>query len=242
MLENKKIIVFGSSGLIGRAVSKALSDKGALILAADINSTELSGSHYQSIKCDVTSEEDVERIFIDNSPIDGVINCAYPRNKQFGQAMEKVSLESFNENISLQLGSSFNVLKHAANYFSKTNHPVSVVSLSSIYGVVAPRFSIYSGTKMTTPPEYAAVKSGLIHLTKYFARYVNDSNFRVNCISPGGVEDGQPDSFQLAYKNETMGKGMLNAEDLCGAVEFLLSDASKYIQANNLIVDDGFWL
>lgn len=242
MLEGKKIIIFGSSGLIGRAVVQHILDSQGHVIAADIAPSLSSSSHCEPVKCDITSESEVEALLRKHFDTNGIVNCAYPRNKEFGKHAIDASLESFNENVSLQLGSAFNVLKQAAKHFQRTSNPMSVVSLSSIYGVVAPKFSIYKNTEMTTPVEYAAVKSSLIHLTKYFAKYIQDSNFRVNCISPGGIEDNQPKIFQSAYKKETLGKGMLSAKDLCGAIEFLLSDSALYVNGNNIIVDDGFSL
>ena len=44
----------------------------------------------------------------------------------------------------------------------------NIINMSSIYGAIAPRFAIYTGTNMTMPVEYAAVKSAIIHLTRYF--------------------------------------------------------------------------
>ena len=48
---------------------------------------------------------------------------------------------------------------------------------------------------MTMPVEYAAIKSGMLHLTKYMARYLKGKNIRVNAISPGGILDNQSDVF-----------------------------------------------
>ena len=59
---------------------------------------------------------------------------------------------------------------------------------------------------MTTPVEYAAIKSGLIHLTKYMAKFFKGSNIRVNTISLGGIEDNQPKSFLKSYKKYCLNK------------------------------------
>ena len=86
----------------------------------------------------------------------------------------------------------------------------------------------------------AAIKSALLHLNKYIVAYVNNSNFRVNSISPGGLIDGQPESFLQAYKTKTLGQGMLESKDMMGAITFLLSDNAQYINCQNIIIDDGF--
>ena len=126
--------------------------------------------------------------------------------------------------------------------WSKTKTCGSVVNMSSIYGIVAPKFEIYEGTTMTTPVEYVAIKAGILHLTKYFARYYRKQGIRHNAISPGGIEDGQPDRFIKKYLSNSGQKGMLDPSDLSQALVFLLSDASKYMTGQNLIIDDGFTL
>ena len=95
---------------------------------------------------------------------------------------------------------------------------------------------------MTTPVEYAAIKSGLIHLSKYMAKYFKGKNIRVNTISLGGIEDKPPEPFLNAYKEFCLNKGMLNAKDISGTVLYLLSDLSEFVNGQNIIVDDGFTL
>ena len=95
---------------------------------------------------------------------------------------------------------------------------------------------------MTMPVEYSAIKSALLHLNKYIVKYVNESDFRINSVSPGGIFDHQPEAFLKAYKKETHGKGMLNVQSILGAIVFLLSDHSEYTVGQNIIVDDGFSL
>jgi len=97
-------------------------------------------------------------------------------------------------------------------------------------------------TPMTMPVEYAAIKAALIHLTKYMATYYAGNNIRVNCISLGGLWDHQPESFLNAYKSFCLDKGMLNPEDVVGTVLFVLSDVSRFLNGQNICVDDGFTL
>jgi len=111
-----------------------------------------------------------------------------------------------------------------------------------VYGFLAPRFEVYDGTPMTMPVEYAVIKAGVLQLTRYLARYLAGQNIRVNAISPGGIEDGQPAAFQAAYRSFCLNKGMLETRDVCGALLFLLSDLSAFVNGQNLVVDDGFSL
>ncbi|MCL7896024.1 SDR family oxidoreductase, partial [Escherichia coli] len=86
------------------------------------------------------------------------------------------------------------------------------------------------------------IKSAILHLNKYVVSYVNDSKFRINCVSPGGIFDSQPEEFLKAYKANTHGEGMLHVKEIIGSIMFLLSEQSQYVTGQNIIVDDGFSL
>ena len=133
-------------------------------------------------------------------------------------------------------------MQQCAAYFKCVQNDFALVNISSIYGVVAPKFEVYNNTKMTMPVEYAAIKSALLHLSRYVVAYVADSRFRVNSVSPGGIFDHQPNDFVSKYASNTNGKGLLDSGDVIGAIVFLLSDSSKYITGQNIVVDDGFTL
>jgi NAD(P)-dependent dehydrogenase (short-subunit alcohol dehydrogenase family) len=126
-------------------------------------------------------------------------------------------------------------------YFQKQGYG-NIINISSIYGAMAPKFEIYDNTEMTMPVEYAAIKSGMLHLTKYMAKYFKGKNIRVNAISPGGILNNQPSEFLSKYNQNCSTKGMLDAKDLNGTLIFLLSDMSNYINGQNIVVDDGFTL
>lgn len=190
----------------------------------------------------ITNEEEVKYFFQQQLNIDGAINTTYPRNKTYGAHFFDVTLYSFNENLSLHLGSMFLFTQQCAKYFKKHQTAFSLVNISSIYGVITPKFDIYNNTPMTMPVEYSAIKSALLHLNKYVVAYVNDSRFRINAISPGGIFDYQPTLFLEAYKSNTHGAGMLDVSEMIGSILFLLSDQSKYVTGQNIIIDDGFSL
>ncbi|WP_104401012.1 oxidoreductase [Vibrio penaeicida] len=249
-LKDKTILIAGAGGLLGGSLVSALVGRGANIIAADVDVNRMKEkmsqmsnaeqSQIEYVQLDVTDEKSVKAFFSTPRRIDGAVNSSYPRNSTYGAHFFDVSLDSFNENLSLHLGSAFLFTQQCAEYFRREQTPFSLVNVSSIYGVIAPKFDIYKGTHMTTPVEYAAIKSAILHLNKYVIAYINDSRFRINCISPGGILDGQPESFLSAYKAETNGNGMLDVEDVLGSVLFLLSDDSKYVTGQNIVVDDGF--
>ena len=74
------------------------------------------------------------------------------------------------------------------------------------------------------------------------AKYFQGMNIKVNALSPGGIFDNQPESFLEKYKEKCLNKGMLDNSDLKGTLVYLLSDMSKYVNGQNIIVDDGFSL
>jgi NAD(P)-dependent dehydrogenase (short-subunit alcohol dehydrogenase family) len=95
---------------------------------------------------------------------------------------------------------------------------------------------------MNTPIEYSAIKSGIISISKYLAKYYKNKNIRINSISPGGIKSNQPKLFIKRYKESCNSKGLLEGSDLSGLVLFLLSNQSKYITGQNLVIDDGWSL
>ncbi|WP_454442549.1 oxidoreductase [Vibrio bathopelagicus] len=253
LLENKTILIAGAGGLLGGGLVSSILDQGGKVIAADMNidvmtrqlaslGVDIESTNLTFALLDVTDEESMNQLFSVYENIDGAVNSTYPRNKTYGTHFFDVSLDSFNENLSLHLGSAFLFTKQCAVYFKKHETPFSLVNISSIYGVVAPKFEIYDNTSMTMPVEYAAIKSAIQHLTKYTVSYINDSNFRINCVSPGGIFNHQPDEFLNAYKKKTHGAGMLDVEEVIGSVLFLLSEQSRYVTGQNIIVDDGFSL
>ena len=95
---------------------------------------------------------------------------------------------------------------------------------------------------MTSPIEYSAIKAGIISITKWLAKYYKNKNIRVNCISPGGIFDHQNDEFIKKYRNSCTNIGLLEANQISSLILFLLSNNSKAINGQNLIVDDGWSL
>lgn len=256
MLKNKVVVITGGAGLIGKEFVKAVIENGGIAIIADINeqigeevkenlSEELNTTNIDFIKLDITSKESLNKCinYLDKKyeRIDALVNNAYPRNKNYGRHFFDVEYEDFIQNLGLNLGGYFTASQQFAQYFQKKGYG-NIVNISSIYGVVAPKFEVYENTTMTMPVEYAAIKSGLIHLTKYMAKYFKSMNIKVNALSPGGILNNQPEAFLKKYKEQCLNKGMLHNSDLKGTLVYLLSDMSKYVNGQNIIVDDGFSL
>ena len=251
MLKDKVIVVTGGAGAIGQSFVRGVSDRGGIAIVADINleaaellAQDCTGNAYAAY-LDITSKDSVIALIADlmqrYGRIDALVNNAYPRNKNYGKKLEDVTYVDFCDNVNMHLGGYFLVTQQFCLAFKDQGYG-NVVNVSSIYGSMAPRFEIYEETPMTMPVEYAAIKSAIEHLTRYFAQYLKGTGIRLNTLSPGGILAGQPTNFLAAYKQHCASKGLLDANDLVGGLIFLLSDESIFMNGQNLIVDDGFSL
>jgi len=243
---NKTAIVTGGCGLIGREIVKGLAQFGADVYIADQNEAEAEKLIQQNIKfvnLDITSEDSVhavlKRVGAENGNIDILVNCAYPRTKDWGAKFENVNFNSWKHNVDQHLGGYFLTSKKTA-MIMKTHGGGSIINLASIYGVVAPDFSIYEGTEMTMPVAYASIKAGIIAMTKYIATYFGSHNIRANSISPGGIYDNQSASFVEKYSQKTPLGRMGKTSEIVGAVIYLGSDASSFVTGQNILIDGGW--
>jgi len=255
-LRNNVVVITGGAGLLGRTLVRAVVANGGIAVCADRDgeagrtfteslSEEYGGDRVGHFPLDITSPSSVEElydhVFSKWGAMDALVNCAYPRNPHYGRPFEEITYSDFCENVSCHLGGYFLTSQRAAIRFKKQGHG-NIVNFASIYGVITPRFEIYEGTRITMPVEYAAIKSAVIHLTKYLAAYYKGCGIRANCISPGGILNGQPDSFVENYNRHALTKGMLAPDDIAGSLLFLLSEDSSFINGQNIVVDDGWTL
>jgi NAD(P)-dependent dehydrogenase (short-subunit alcohol dehydrogenase family) len=253
LLETNTVIVVGAAGRIGRTIVGAVLSAGGNVVALDTDATGLQAlteAHgTDALDCatvDMTDRASIDRALADAhdrfGAVDGAVNTAYPRNARYGRHFFDVEYADFCENTGLHMGGYFLFMQACARYAMERRQLFSLVNLSSIYGSLAPRFDVYAGTAMTMPVEYAAIKAGLEHMTRYVNAYMkgHGAAFRANCVSPGGILAGQDEQFLKRYGNHCLSKGMLDSNDIVGTVIFLLSDNARYIVGQNLIVDDGF--
>ncbi len=233
MLKGKVIIVFGGCGLIGREIVKDVQKNGAIVINADINS--------ETYKLDITNNDEIKNLFKKvyekYGRIDGVVNSAYPRTKDWGNKLEDIVFESWQKNVDMQLNPIITITQEGLKYMKSGS---SFVNFGSIYGVCANDFTIYEGTGGTSPAAYPAIKAGIIQFTKYLASYVGHKGIRANCVSPGGVFDNQNPIFVENYSKRSPMKRMAKPEEMAPAVSFLLSDGASYITGINLMVDGGW--
>lgn len=255
-LQDLIVVVTGGAGLIGKEIIKTIINQGGIGIIADIDdeigerakkklSTETGSDCIEYLNMDITDKKAIQETidYLDSKygKIDALINNAYPKNKNHGRAFYEIEYDDFCDILSAHIGGCFLTSQKFSRYFQKQGYG-NIVNIASIYGVVAPRFELYEGLEITCEPEYVAVKAAIIHLTRYMAQYFKNKNIRVNAISPGGILNNQDGKFLARYSAYCLSKGMLDVADLNGTLVFLLSDMSKYVNGQNIIVDDGFVL
>ena len=251
-LDGNVAVITGGAGLIGKELARGLATSGAITIVAEVNedkgkeaARELSGLGLDVVfkRMDIIKERSVSALinFLNQKygRIDVWVNNAYPRTGDWKRAFENVSLKSWRKNIDMHLNGYFICCQKIAEYMKRQGSG-SIINLGSIYGILGPDFSLYKGTKMTVAAPYSAIKGGIINFTRYLASYYGKYNIRVNCISPGGVWDSQPDKFVKRYTQKTPLGRMAEKEDIVGGVIYLASDAARYVTGHNLIIDGGW--
>ena len=121
----------------------------------------------------------------------------------------------------------------------------AIVNISSEYGVIAPDQRLYleqgrsPEQQPVKPVSYTVTKAGLHGLTIYLATYWADAGVRVNTITLGGVESGQPEAFVTRATAKIPLGRMAQPTDFQGALVYLCSDAAAFVTGANLVVDGG---
>ena len=252
MLEGKVILITGAAGRIGAPLALSVVNAGARVVLVDVNrdrlndlEAEMGSASCFSIHADTSSPDETDRCIASAverfGRVDAAVHSAYPRSEGWGTRFEEIKKEHLDEDLSKHLGGAILFSQRILEFFKVQGHG-NLIHVASIMGVVTPKFENYAGTKMSSPIEYTAIKAALIAMTKYLAKYYKGNKIRVNCISPGGILDQQPESFLEKYRSCCNDKGMLDADDLVGTALYLLSEQSRYVTGQNIIIDDGWSL
>lgn len=250
------VLITGAAGRIGSATAYDLLASGSTVILSDIDevrllrlsqklSCEFESERIIPISADLTTSSGVSSL-LSNSLckipfINGAVHCAYPTTQSWGCTFEELDLTSLNLNLSMQLGGALLFSQAILNHFVEF-HGGTLIHVSSIQGIMAPKFEHYSGTSMTSPVEYTSIKHGVIGATKWLAKYFSNKNIRVNCVSPGGILDKQDPAFLQRYRTSCCNIGMLQPHHISSVIAFLLSDAAAAITGQNVVVDDGWSL
>ncbi|MBT7402687.1 SDR family oxidoreductase [Candidatus Woesearchaeota archaeon] len=252
-LNDKVVVITGGAGMLGTQHAEILSDAGAHVVIVDIKQefcdtvaqtiTSRNNVEAIGIEADITNEialkNAVEIINKKFGKIDILINNAAVKPKNLFNKFEEYSLEDWREVVSVDLDAVFLCSKIFGNEILKQKKGV-IINIGSIYGIVGPDQSIYGDSPNKAPAVYSACKGGVINLTRYLATYFGDRGIRVNCLSPGGVNNNLDKDFIERYSKKTPLGRLAKKHELKGAILFLASDASSYMTGANLVVDGGW--
>ncbi len=264
-LNGKNALVTGGGGLLAKQHALALSQLGAKVFLCDLNlesatknseeiNKDLNMDVVFPINMDVTKEDSIKKtIEIINSKygnIDILINNAAINPQMSSKKnvspkddyLENFPLEIWNSHINVGLTGAFLCSRHIGKKMSNNSGGI-ILNIASDLSVISPDHRIYGltkdGKRIVKPVAYSVVKAGIVGLTKYLSTYWADKGVRSNSLSPGGVYTNQEDDFvQKISKLIPFGR-MAGQSEYIGAIQFLCSDASKYLNGQNIIMDGG---
>ena len=252
MFKKQNVLITGGAGKLGANLAKILISNGHNVLLGDINKSKLlklqkkiNSNSLKIFNTDLTKTKNIDKLIKYSlgkfKIIDAAIHCSYPRSKKWGAKFEKLEQNYLNQDLNNQLGATIIFSQKLMKQFIKQKFG-NLILISSIQGLQSPKFNHYDNLKMSSPIEYSAIKAGIISITKYLSKYYRKKNIRVNCVSPGGIIENQPQIFKKRYKDSCNSKGLLNEEDISKTILFLLSKKSEYINGQNIVIDDGWSL
>jgi NAD(P)-dependent dehydrogenase (short-subunit alcohol dehydrogenase family) len=250
-LHGKVVIQFGGTGLLGPALMSSLSAAGALLVVASRSRTSIeglvtvertAGRTVQAEEVDISAEDSLhalrDRVLVQHGRVDGIVfNAKSAPMRAFDD-----DLAAWQASMTTN-GTAFFATMRTFGDLMATQRAGSIVNIASMQGMIGINPWLYEGTTMGAMPDYFFHKGGMINLTRYLASHYGARGVRVNAVSPGGIYNPgcpQAPAFLERYGKATMLGRMAEAREICGAVVFLLSDASTYITGANLPVDGGY--
>jgi glucose 1-dehydrogenase len=248
-LDGRVAIVTGAGRGMGAAIARTLAAAGARVVAADLDlqsaedtagKIEAQGGEARAVRCDVSSEADVEALVASAVAAFGRLDCAVnnaavPPDR--GPIVD-IEAEVWNRVVAVNLSSVAWCLKHELRQLVRQGGGGSVVNLGSVASV-RPR---------AQNPAYVAAKHGVLGLTKVAAVEHGPDGIRVNAILPGGIDTPMLRHSRAQYGGAVGGDesalslfGRLGTpEEIAEAALWLCSDRSSYVTGHGLAVDAGY--
>ena len=246
-LKDKIIVIPGGSGKVGSMICRALSEAGAklIILGRDEEKgkkilNEIKNAYFY--KCDISKDDEVKNIskeiLNDFKKLDVLINCAAVA---MPGRMSELTLDMWDTAYSINIKGAFLCVKYFGDIMINQNHG-NIINIGSVYGAVSADEKIYSNNKFESSLIYATTKSALINFTRYIATHMAKHGIRANLLSPGGFinESNKDEFFRSNYCSRVPIGRMAEEDDLKGVIIFLASDASRYINGENIMLDGGW--
>jgi 3-oxoacyl-[acyl-carrier protein] reductase len=240
--EGKVVVITGGASGIGRAASLKFAHQGAAVAIWDVNKAQ--GKELELLLLN----DGFAAHFFDVNTADyaAVENAAKSTAKQFGTihvlinnagitrdaSLQKMTIESWQQVIDVNLTGVFNCAKAVVPYLIE-NKGGSIINTSSIVGL----YGNYGQTN------YAAAKSGVIGMTKTWAREFGKYNITVNAVAPGFIATDMiatiPDKVMEAMKEKVPLKRLGTPEDVANTYAFLASAEGAFISGAVISVDGG---
>jgi NAD(P)-dependent dehydrogenase (short-subunit alcohol dehydrogenase family) len=264
-LQGKVAVITGGAGLLGLHHAAAILACGGTPVLLDINQAGLRrseallseefGRAVTSLVSNITDLDSVlaacAELLQSHGRIDILINNAArnPKVESNGDVnfsrLENFPTDQWDLDLAVGLGGAFNCAKVFGSHMAASGQGGVIVNIASDLGVIAPDQRLYRSDDLEAhlqpvkPVTYSVVKHGLIGLTKYLATYWCEQGVRCNSLSPGGVYANQDDVFvSKLIKLIPLGR-MARADEYRGAIAFLCSNASAYMNGSNLVIDGG---
>lgn len=262
-LTGRTALVTGGGGLLGPQHAAALAELGARVIITDLVEERAKTAVERVIAetgndlvtghvLDVTDARQIEDLSAALGPVDVLVNNAAIDAKVTtvpGAAnhtrLEAFPIEQWRLEIEVGLTGAMQCSRTFGEVMANQGRGV-ILNIASDLSVIAPDQRLYRRPEISEeaqqpvkPVSYAVVKHGLIGLTKYLATYWAHRGVRANALSPGGVFDAQGDDFiQRISELIPMGR-MARIDEYRSAVQFLCSDASSYMNGQNVVMDGG---
>ncbi|GAC1362756.1 MAG: SDR family oxidoreductase [Acidobacteriaceae bacterium] len=267
-VEGKTVVLTGASGFLGRTFVRALLENGARVVALG-RSERLAaegavwanefGQQSISVKqidmYDNKALDDLcDAIVAEERSLDVLVNNAHELGSGTGfnvpeGSLEQASMEQWMKNLQGGVYWAAQTTQRIGSRM-KAQRRGSIINVSTMYALVAPRPALYHGTTSLNPPGYSASKAALSAFTRYTASFWGESNVRANCILPGPFSNTEDDAGQNSVAEDSpfvrrlKGYTCLNRIgrpiELCGALLYLASDASSYVTGQSIVVDGGW--
>lgn len=266
-LNGKTALITGAAGLLGVEHSAALLECGARVVMTDISQTNLDSAleilsksfNVNSIRTqilDVSNLESitcVEKLLIDaDIRIDILLNNAaidpkvrHGKNTIEGSRLECFSLEQWNLQLAVGLTGAFLCSQVFGGAMARDGLGGVILNIASDLSILSPDQRLYKqdglqdNLQPVKPVTYSVIKAGLIGLTRYLATYWAENGIRCNALSPGGVFNGQSDEFVRRLSSRIPMGRMASVDEYRAAIQFLCSDASSYMNGQNVVMDGG---
>ncbi len=239
----QKVVITGASRGIGKAISLAFLEEGAMVIgiyggnkeSADAFQQECSqySENLELHQCDVSDPAQVEQFFVKIEErfdtIDILVNNAGIRKDKLLALMDS---ESWQQVIDINLGGTFNMCKHAV-----------LLMLKQKYGRIINITSPVASLGFAGQTNYGASKAGQIGLSRSLCKEVARKKITVNCVSPGFIDteliaDLSPAQVK-EYKKIVPMRRFGKVEEVAAAVLFLSSKEAAYISGSVLDVNGG---